>query len=74
MSESKVTCEVSGSPIRKRAMQTQIVTGPLLPWSVGKKSSNVEMMIKIVPKSVPTPENDNHNIYKCSCLISSYHI
>jgi hypothetical protein len=55
---------VSGSPIRKKAIHAQTVTGPLLRCSAGKKSSSVEIIIKIVPKSVPTPENDIHDLYK----------
>jgi hypothetical protein len=55
---------VSDSPIRKRAIHTQIVTGPLLWCSAGKKSSSVETIVNIVPKSVPTPENYIHDIYK----------
>jgi hypothetical protein len=59
-----ITCEVSGSPIRKRAIHAQTVTGPLLQCSARKKSSSVETIIKIVPKSVPTPEKDIHDLYK----------
>lgn len=65
---SHITCEVSGSPIRNRAMQTEIVTGPLLPWSAGKKSRNVETITKIVPKSVPIPENKIHDVSQWTYL------
>jgi hypothetical protein len=65
---SHITCEVSGSPIRNRAMQTEIVTGPLLPGSAEKKSRNVETITKIVPKSVPIPENKIHNVSQWTYL------